>query len=28
LGVIFVLKTFDKDEVGVIVEGIQSMVKR
>jgi len=28
LGVIFVLKTFDRDEVGVIVEGIQSMVKR
>jgi O-antigen/teichoic acid export membrane protein len=28
LVVIFVLKTFDRDEVGVIVDGIQSMVKR
>jgi O-antigen/teichoic acid export membrane protein len=28
LVVIFVLKTFDRDEIGVIVEGIQSMVKR
>jgi O-antigen/teichoic acid export membrane protein len=28
LVVIFVLKTFDREEVGVIVDGIQSMVKR
>ena len=28
LAAIFVLKTFDKEEIGVVVEGIQSMVKR